>query len=130
MRPYNWTKGSIPPEDRILRKVFEAYGPVNPDACWIWLGATCGKGEHKYGQIMTGSRSDGSRKVRQTHDVMYEALVGPVPEGLELDHLCRVKLCCNPRHLEPVTHLVNNQRKPAELVEKQVQAMLAARGVA
>lgn len=50
-------------------------------------------------------------KVRQarryTHRVVYELRVGPVPEGMDLDHLCRVKHCANPDHLEPVTHRVN-----------------------
>lgn len=40
----------------------------------------------------------------------YEFLVGPIPDGLELDHLCRVRLCVNPAHLEPVTHAENNKR--------------------
>jgi hypothetical protein len=44
------------------------------------------------------------------HDFFYRLLVGPVPAGLELDHLCRVKLCVNPIHLEPVTHLENMRR--------------------
>ena len=44
------------------------------------------------------------------HQFFYRLLVGPVPEGLELDHLCRVKLCVRPEHLEPVTHPENMQR--------------------
>lgn len=104
------------------------FGPIDPDVCWLWPGATRGRGEHKYGCAITGSRTDGTRRARSTHTVMREAANGPVPDGLELDHLCRVKLCCNPS-LQPVTHLVNVQRKPAELVQKQVHAMLSARGV-
>jgi hypothetical protein len=41
------------------------------------------------------------------HRFAYELLVGPIPEDLELDHLCRVRHCVNPAHLEPVTHLEN-----------------------
>jgi len=41
---------------------------------------------------------------------MYEYFKGPVPDGLELDHLCRVRSCCNPDHLEPVTHKENIRR--------------------
>ncbi len=44
------------------------------------------------------------------HKVAYEELVGTVPEGAELDHLCRVRACCNPAHLEPVTHRENVER--------------------
>ena len=48
--------------------------------------------------------------VRDTHRVAYEAFVGPVPDGLALDHLCRQRTCCNPGHLEPVTLWENTLR--------------------
>lgn len=49
------------------------------------------------------------------HKVVYESLVGPVPAGLELDHLCRVRACVNPAHMEPVTHAENMRRSaPAQ----------------
>lgn len=44
------------------------------------------------------------------HRVAYEEIMGPVPEGLELDHLCRTRSCVNPSHLEPVTHRENMNR--------------------
>ena len=44
------------------------------------------------------------------HRIGYEQLVGPIPKGLELDHLCRVRHCVNPDHLEPVTHKENTLR--------------------
>src|SRR3990167_6510962 len=68
------------------------------DDCWEWQGAQNGAG---YGQAWDGSRN------RAAHRVMYEQLVGPVPIGFELDHLCRNKACCNPKHLEVVTHQEN-----------------------
>ena len=53
-------------------------------------------------------RASGNK--RPTHQVMYEKAYGPVPLGLELDHLCRVPSCINPSHLEAVTHAENCQR--------------------
>lgn len=72
-----------------------------PDCgCWIWTGTVV----RGYGQISI----DG--KGVRTHRFAYEALVGPIPEGLQLDHLCRTPLCGNPDHLEPVTAQVNTLR--------------------
>ncbi|MGI9502698.1 MAG: HNH endonuclease [Geminicoccaceae bacterium] len=48
--------------------------------------------------------------MKPAHRVSYEALVSAIPEGLELDHLCRVRCCVNPIHLEPVTTRTNNLR--------------------
>ena len=62
--------------------------------CWMWTGALSADG---YGRWWKDGRN------RPTHIFVYEDLVGPVPAGLQLDHLCRVRACCNPKHLEPVT---------------------------
>lgn len=51
-------------------------------------------------------------ETRYGHIIAYTLAKGPVPEGKELDHLCRVRHCCNPDHLEPVTHQVNCARSP------------------
>lgn len=72
-----------------------------PNGCVIFKGCLTERG---YGHIRDGKR------MRMTHIVMYEAKHGPVPEGLELDHLCRNRACWNEEHLEPVTHQVNVQR--------------------
>lgn len=69
-------------------------------ACWIWRGSISG------GYGMVGWYN----KVRGAHRVAYEMLVGPIPEGLHLDHLCRVTACVNPAHLEPVTRGENVHR--------------------
>ena len=69
--------------------------------CWEWNGARIGSG---YGNIRISGRSV------LTHRVAYEALIGVIPEGLQLDHLCRVRSCCNPVHLEPVTPQINALR--------------------
>ncbi|MFK5284023.1 HNH endonuclease signature motif containing protein, partial [Lacticaseibacillus paracasei] len=49
-------------------------------------------------------------KSQKAHRFMYERLVGPIPAGMQLDHLCRVRPCCNPAHLEPVTQRENIAR--------------------
>lgn len=66
---------------------------------------------------------DGDRLVR-AHRVIYEHHKGPVPAGLELDHLCRVRACCNPDHLEAVTHAENMRRgvRSAAVVEAFIAA--------
>jgi hypothetical protein len=91
---------------------------VDEDGCWIWTGALSTQG---YGNIRIGSRTDGSRRVVPTHIVMWESQNGPVSDGLELDHLCRVRACCNPAHLEPVTPSVNMKRAMAHLSDDERQ---------
>lgn len=69
--------------------------------CWRWTGALNSRG---YGSV-------GMRGIsRLSHRVTYTLLVGEIPDGLQLDHLCRNKACCNPSHLEPVTALENTRR--------------------
>lgn len=67
-------------------------------SCWLWTGAMRGTG---YGHLAW----QGS--YRAAHRVAYELLVGPIPDGLVLDHLCRTPACVNPAHLEPVTQRTN-----------------------
>lgn len=70
------------------------------DICWLWKGAT----RNNYGAFR------GNNETLYAHRVAYEYLIGPIPEGLELDHICVNKHCCNPAHLEAVTHQENMQR--------------------
>ena len=94
------SRGIAPPRARNDDDRFSLY--VEPTGfCWLWTGALDGKG---YGRVSVGG------KVVRAHRWAYEALVGPIPSGLHLDHLCRVKTCVNPDHLEPVTHRVNLER--------------------
>lgn len=76
---------------------------IDTAGCWIWTGSTRKAG---YGQIWT-SVADGPRRLLSTHRAMYELTRGPIPDGMDLDHLCRVPLCMNPDHLEPVTRAEN-----------------------
>jgi hypothetical protein len=71
------------------------------DECWPWRAAL----HNGYGRLWI--TESGRRRSVAAHVVVYEALVGPVPEGLELDHLCRNRACSNPAHLEPVTRREN-----------------------
>ena len=87
-----------PPEVRFWRKVNKT------DGCWLWTAA---KDDNGYGRFREKGRS-GPAKL--AHVFAYETLIGPVPEGKELDHICRNPSCVNPAHVEPVTHKVNVQR--------------------
>ena len=69
-------------------------------ACWLWTGRQTPDG---YGRFSG----------QGAHRVAYELLVGVIPEGMELDHLCRIPLCVNPDHLEPVDRAENIRRRYA-----------------
>ena len=69
----------------------------SPTGCWLWTGALDRDGYGRHG----GSFA---------HRAVWEMVEGPIPAGLEMDHLCFVRCCVNPSHLEPVTRLENNRR--------------------
>lgn len=77
------------------------WGRVAIGDCWVWTGARNAKG---YG--VTSS----IEQERLVHRAMYRLLVGPIPDGYFVDHLCRNPSCCNPAHLEPVTPGENTRR--------------------
>ena len=62
-------------------------------------------GKNGYGYVMFRDHTP-----RLVHRTVYEFIKGPIPKGLQLDHLCRNRICVNPDHLEPVTHRVNSLR--------------------
>jgi len=74
------------------------------DDCWIWHGWLSHNG---YGRFGVDPRS--GKKVF-AHRFAYELVKGPIPLGLQIDHLCRVRNCVNPDHLEAVTASVNQSR--------------------
>lgn len=71
--------------------------------CWLWTGALTIDG---YGSVYFSPEKKGL----MAHRVVYELLRGPIPDGLQIDHLCRNTRCVNPDHLEPVTQRVNVRR--------------------
>jgi HNH endonuclease len=89
-------KGRVRPSMRIpdMKAHILARIRVTDAGCWEWLK---GKGWMGYGKTRHNSRT------RPVHLVTYELFVGPIPEGKQLDHLCKNVICCNPAHLEPVT---------------------------
>jgi hypothetical protein len=94
--PKTRAKPGEPIELRLRRRI-----AVDDNGCWIWTGAISSEG---YGTI----HLDG--KCLYAHRVAYEAYIGAIPAGLETDHICRNRACCNPDHLEPVPAQVNNRR--------------------
>lgn len=75
---------------------------VTDAGCWEWQGAINVSGG--YAMVHVGGR------LLRAHRYSYERFVGPIPDGLTIDHLCRNPPCINPAHLEPVTQQVNNLR--------------------
>lgn len=71
---------------------------IDSMGCWVWTGADNGTG---YGKIWAEGRTQYATRV------IYQLLVGPIPENHDMDHLCRVVACVNPDHLEPVSHREN-----------------------
>ena len=88
-------------KNKLLARVIYSVEPPSDSPCWLWQGCTTTRG---YGLIAICGKS------KLAHRLAYELFKGPIPEGLELDHLCRVRNCCNPDHLEAVTHEENVRR--------------------
>ena len=83
---------------------------VDPETqCWQWTGCV-------------GSLGYGSYNTKLAHRLMYEDVVGPIPEALVLDHLCRNRSCVNPAHLEPVTLSENVKRGAKSRRENRLQS--------
>lgn len=85
------------------------------DTCWLWTGTRSQAG---YGRVsLDNARTTGA------HRISYELVVGPIPAGLVLDHLCRNPPCVNPAHLEPVTtreNVLRGESPPAKIIRAGV----------
>lgn len=94
-------------ECALRTRVADSIADLSPDICWEWKGKTNSVG--RYGLIF--AKLDGKTRTFLVHRLMY----GTVPDGLQLDHLCRNTVCCNPWHLDPVTHGENVRRYTATI---------------
>ena len=72
--------------------------------CWLWPGSQTN------GYATIGVIVNGKSTTRRLHRLVYESMRGPIPKGLQIDHLCRVRNCVNPAHMEPVPPRVNTLR--------------------
>lgn len=94
-------RGAVAPPE-YWRAMFQSkVSPEPTSGCWLWTGSLTSEGYGDFGY---------KANRRLAHIYSYELAKGPVPDGLELDHKCRVRSCCNPNHLEPVTHQINTLR--------------------
>lgn len=114
-----------PIAERFWPKVDRSLGD---DACWPWMAHVAWNG---YGEFRLPTRKG---RLVKAHRVAYELSVGPIDDRLDLDHKCRNRRCCNPRHLEPVTRAENAKRglsgmHRSKLSEQECREIIALRGV-
>ena len=94
---------------RLPARILDKISPCPNTGCWFWCAAwDSGNG---YGKVSWKGRA------WMAHRLVYALLVGPIPWRMVLDHKCRVRACCNPDHMEPVTGKTNTYRGDAVLYE-------------
>lgn len=90
---------SAPVLEGLRERLQARFVPDEETGCWVWQGGTGSKGYGRF-RWWPGKRTS-------AHQAVYEVWIGPIPDGLILDHLCRNPSCVNPAHLEPVTFAEN-----------------------
>jgi hypothetical protein len=88
-------------DNRLPLRFWNKTSPCPASGCWLWVGAVNSAG---YGKIQLGGR------LVHSHRAAYTAANGDIKPGLQIDHLCRVRSCCNPLHLEAVSASENVRR--------------------
>lgn len=92
----------------LQRQIVEAFTEIDlQSGCWLWMGGTSAGYAALFGRTL--------------HRRTYAAFNGPIPEGLHIDHVCGIRRCCNPGHLEAVTQTENNRRAMARAVARGQQ---------
>lgn len=86
----------MPAYKPIEQRIADLSIPEPNSGCWLWLGSICEDGYGKAGG-----------KETLAHRLSYKHFIGPIPDGLEIDHKCRVRCCVNPKHLRLLTHAEN-----------------------
>lgn len=117
-----WRKYGDPTELSIAkgpagRRFWSRVSGDSHEECWEWRGTLRKDG---YGQFSVDGRA------LMAHRFAYEFMVAPIPDGLQLDHLCRNRSCVNPWHLEPVTPQVNTLRNTGPSAINAVKAACPA----
>lgn len=95
-----------PSDESLEQRLARFFVAGDERECWTWTGPTA---RGAYGLLKIKG------KLHRAHREVYRLLVGEIPDGLTLDHLCRNTLCVNPQHLEPVTRQVNSKRQAVAL---------------
>ena len=119
---FGWVKGT---HNRFIKGHNSRKSPVEyveedrgyETPCWIWQRYLQPDG---YGRCVV--KTEDGKKSMGAHAMMWERVNGPVPEGKELDHLCRVRPCIRPDHIEPVTKKENQHRSPFRKLNPQLVA--------
>lgn len=103
----HWQASKNPPDHRykptinmpLPERFWYRVNKDGPNGCWVWTGTRLQRGG--YGVLLIKGKST------RAHRYAYQLLRGPIPDGLQIDHLCRNRLCVNPDHLEAVTLVTN-----------------------